>query len=121
MVPAFGGVLPNTVLPSSKNKKATRNAKAICSANAFGPHTQRVRVLTDPHTVPTVVPLRGNNSVIRKKRKRRPMPPPMPRLLQTRFTGCRACTTPAALDGGSEFRLLAAVGRDPDVARAPER
>ena len=41
------------------------------------------------------------------------------RLLKTHFTSCTACTTAAALNAGSEFRLLAAVGRAPDVARGP--
>ncbi len=38
---------------------------------------------------------------------------------RTRFTVCGACTTAAALDAGSKFRLLAAVGRTPDVVRGP--
>ena len=33
-----------------------------------------------------------------------------PRLRKTRCTGCIACTTAAALNAGSEFRLLAVVG-----------
>ena len=41
------------------------------------------------------------------------------RLLWTRCTDCGACTTPAAFNAGSEFRLLAVVDRAPDVARGP--
>ena len=41
------------------------------------------------------------------------------RLRRTHFTGCITCTTAAALDAGSESRLLMPVGRAPDVARGP--
>ena len=41
------------------------------------------------------------------------------RLRKTPCTGSEACTTAAALNAGSEFRLLAAVGRAPDVAQGP--
>ena len=41
------------------------------------------------------------------------------RLYETHCTGCAACTSGIAFNGGSESRLRMPVGRAPDVARGP--